>query len=174
MSKNNKPKKITVEQVEASERLIESSYGLTDLDTNVTYDASVNVHVMPRGDGGDDEHMVVIHAACPLGMIREFFPRLVEDFLETTVEQVNQMLREDTGGCAVIQRYTTKNHPSGHVDMVPDPEGEFVRYVDHEAILHDYRVILSGRTFSTPQHWDLPEPQRWREGTLLRAKEGEE
>ena len=98
MSTNNKPKQITVEQVEASERLIESSYGLTDLDTNVTYHGSVNVHVMPREDGGDAENRVVIHAACPIGMIREFFPQLVADFLETTVEKVNQMLREDTGG----------------------------------------------------------------------------
>ena len=74
-----------------------------------------------------------------------------------------------------MNRYTPKLHPSGHVDMVPDEDGAYVRFDDHARAVHDYRVIISGRTFSTLQHWDEPtRPDRWNEGTLLRAQEGEE
>ena len=90
----------------------------------------------------------------------------------------------------MIQRYTPRVHPSGHVDMVPDPDGEFLKYadlvkavfiVDRRAIDSQLREALTrirvdGRLIATPPKlgsfpsdvtepppWDVPEPQRWDE-----------
>ena len=66
----------------------------------------------------------------------------------------------------MIQRYSIKTHESGHVDMVPDPEGEWVRYMD--ALTEKGQAIL--KTLCR----DWTPLNRWDNGTLLRAQEGEE
>ena len=66
----------------------------------------------------------------------------------------------------MIQRYSIKTHPSGHVDMVPDEHGEWVRYVD--AQVEKAQTILKALNRAAAPF------DRWDNGTLLRAQEGEE
>lgn len=84
-----------------------------------------------------------------------------------------------------MNRYTPKLHPSGHVDMVPDEDGAYVRFDDHESEMRTRQKwleakarglgILPWELGAQPHHWDEPtRPDRWDEGTLLRAQEGEE
>ena len=65
----------------------------------------------------------------------------------------------------MIQRYSIKTHASGHVDMVPDEHGEWVRYAEAQP-----RAV-----FEEMNEWKgPPEPARWANGKLLHAQEGEE
>ena len=98
----------------------------------------------------------------------------------------------------MIQRYSIKTHPSGHVDMVPDEHGEWVRYAPRyqrwslrAAPRRDDSVLYYAEPDNQGEYpcWQavndalftmtLPvpvkgHPDRWANGTLLRAQEGEE
>lgn len=81
----------------------------------------------------------------------------------------------------MIERYTPKLHPSGHVDMVPDPDGEFVRHADIEPPVFVAKDEAIRAVFEQMNEWTAPplpgwvDDLRWsRESELLRAKEGEE
>lgn len=70
-------------------------------------------------------------------------------------------------GPSEIPRYTLTTHPSGHVDMVPDPKGKWVKFDDAAM-----EVLMVGA--DVERHF-RSDPYRWeRELTLLQAKTGED